>query len=359
MRPRRRPRPRAGSRPSRPRGFAVKHSTRLIAAVSVGVALLVTSLGIAAAQSERINIQAEAIDAFDPRDASRHQFGALHFRGGLVLNSAHRDFGGLSALRVAPDGRRFLALSDRGNWVRAAISYRGDRPVAITDTEIAPVLGPDGRPLNRGRWYDTEALAEADGALYIGIERVHQIVRFDYRAAGLPLPGRGQPIAVPSGFRTLPHNRGIECLAAPGKGMPHAGTLIAISERGLDTTGNIRGFLIGSAGGMFSVKRTDEFDISDCTITPRGDLLLLERRFSWTRGVAMRIRSVALSRLKPGALLDGPELIFADMGYQIDNMEGIAVHRAGNGALVLTLVSDDNFSVLQRTLLLQFTLVGE
>jgi hypothetical protein len=37
-------------------------------------------------------------------------------------------------------------------------------------------------------------------------------------------------------------------------------------------------------------------------------------------------------------------------------MEGLAVHRDGAGALVLTLISDDNFSVLQRTLLLQFTL---
>ena len=40
-------------------------------------------------------------------------------------------------------------------------------------------------------------------------------------------------------------------------------------------------------------------------------------------------------------------------------MEGLSVHRAPDGALVLTLISDDNFSPLQRTVLLQFTLVGE
>jgi hypothetical protein len=39
-------------------------------------------------------------------------------------------------------------------------------------------------------------------------------------------------------------------------------------------------------------------------------------------------------------------------------MEGLAVHQSG-GDTVLTLVSDDNFSPLQRTLLLQFTLAGE
>ena len=60
--------------------------------------------------------------------------------------------------------------------------------------------------------------------------------------------------------------------------------------------------------------------------------------------------------MKPGATVDGPALFEADMGYQIDNMEGLSVHRAADGALVLTLISDDNFSMIQRTLLLQFTL---
>jgi hypothetical protein len=40
-------------------------------------------------------------------------------------------------------------------------------------------------------------------------------------------------------------------------------------------------------------------------------------------------------------------------------MEGLGIHRTPSGDTVLTLVSDDNFSVLQRNLLLQFTLVGE
>ena len=104
------------------------------------------------------------------------------------------------------------------------------------------------------------------------------------------------------------------------------------------------------------MRRTDDFDISDCTITPGGDLLILERRFSWARGLAIRIRKLALSGVRPGALLDGPELFAGDMGQRIDNMEGIALHRAADGAMVLTLVSDDNFSPLQRTILLQFTL---
>ena len=48
-----------------------------------------------------------------------------------------------------------------------------------------------------------------------------------------------------------------------------------------------------------------------------------------------------------------------DLAYQIDNMEGIAVHRNAAGETIITLVSDDNFSAIQRNLLLQFALVGE
>ena len=63
--------------------------------------------------------------------------------------------------------------------------------------------------------------------------------------------------------------------------------------------------------------------------------------------------------IAPGTLVDGPAIFEADLGYEIDNMEGIDCHTAENGDIVLTLVSDDNFSMIQRTLLLQFTLVEE
>ncbi|MBT3627577.1 MAG: esterase-like activity of phytase family protein, partial [Rhodospirillaceae bacterium] len=43
----------------------------------------------------------------------------------------------------------------------------------------------------------------------------------------------------------------------------------------------------------------------------------------------------------------------------VDNMEGIAVRRDGAGHTLVYLVSDDNFSVLQRTLLLMFELKPE
>jgi hypothetical protein len=305
----------------------------------------------------KLEIRAKEIVRFEPRDPSRLRFGQLMFRGGLELTSPYKEFGGISAIRVRPDGARFLAVTDQGRWLRGRIVYEGTRPAGIADAEMAPILGPDGKPLAARRWYDTEALAEDGGTAYVGIERVHQIVRFDFGRSGFA--ARGAPVAVPAAMKRWPANGSIEALEFVPKGLPLAGTLIAISERGYDQNGNIQGFLIGGpTPGTFAVKRTDEFEISDCALLG-SELFILERRYSILRGVAMRIRRIPLAAFKPGALLDGPEVIFADLGYEIDNMEALSVHRTPAGDTVLTLVSDDNFSPIQRTLLLQFTLAEE
>jgi hypothetical protein len=339
-----------------PRHPAIRRRALAIAALSLALCLS-ASAETSLRQAEppvAVEIAARPIAAFELREPARTRFGPLTFRGGLSLTSSYRDFGGISSIRVGADGARFLAVTDKGRWLRGRIVYEGARPVGIADAEMAPILGPDGKPLAARRWYDTEALAEDGGTVFVGIERVHRIVRFDYGRSGLL--ARGTPIAVPPAFARLPNNKSIECLVFVPKGAL-ARTLMAISERGLDEAGNIRGFLIGGPSpGEFSVRRIGDFDVSDCAVTPGGDLLLLERSFSTFQGVGMRIRRVPLGDVKPGATIDGAALIEADMGYQIDNMEGLSVHRAADGALVLTLISDDNFSMLQRTLLLQFGL---
>lgn len=307
-----------------------------------------------------IAIQATPITAFDNRDSSRVRFGDLEFRGGLALTSKYEAFGGVSALKIDADGSHFLAVTDNGSWLRGRIVSADGKPSGIADAEMAPILGRGGKPLAARGWYDAESLTELDGMLYVGIERVEQIVRFDYRRNGVL--ARGEPIAVPPDFKSFTYNKSLECLASPPKGSPLAGSLIVVTERSLDSAGNHRSFLLKPNNGgdqveRFSVKRSDDFDISDCTILPPGDLLLLERRYSPARGVAMRIRRVPLASIKAGALVDGKPLIEADLGYQIDNMEGIAVHRNAAGETIITLVSDDNFSIVQRNLLLQFALV--
>jgi hypothetical protein len=312
-----------------------------------------------AGRGAAIAVAARPIDAFQPGEPDRRRFGRLEFRGGLELTSPARDFGGLSGLSMGADGKQFVAITDRGFWLTGRIVYAGQRPSGIADAVMAPMLGPDGRPLAARGWYDAESLAEDRGTLYVGIERVHRIVKFDFARGGVR--ARAELIAVPPGLlHSLPSNLGIEGLVFVPKGQPLGGALIAFSERALDSAGNLRAFLIGGpAPGAFSVRRSDGFDVSDAALLPSGDLLLLERRFSWISGIAFRLRRVALSSIAPGALVDGPALLQADMGYQIDNMEALGVHLTEQGETVLTLLSDDNFSALQRTLLLQFTLLEE
>jgi hypothetical protein len=327
----------------------------------VGLVLFILAVAVAAPRYAtglvRVVIDATPVTSFDNRDPSKVRFGNLEFRGGLALESKYPAFGGISGIHVEPGGNRFIAVTDKGSWLRGRIIYRDGRPAGIADTEMAPILGQDGRPLAARGWYDTESLAERDGILYVGIERVEQIVRFDYRRDGLL--ARGQPINVPADFKTLTYNKSLECVAAPQQGSL-AGELIAVSEKSLDAAGNLRSFVLGANRvTRFSVKRTDEFDVSDCTILPPDDLLLLERRFSFVRGIAIRIRRVPISSLKEGVVVDGRTMIEADLAYEIDNMEGISIHRTTGGETIITIVSDDNFSVLQRNLLLQFAVVGE
>lgn len=329
-----------------------------VSALLAGAIFLTTGeLSRAADPPVAIAVQSQPIASFEIFNPARRQFGPLDFRGGLVLRSGFRHFGGFSGMRVAEDGAGFIAVSDKGWWLRGRILYDQGRPAGIEHAEMAQMLGADGRPLAARGWYDAESIAQdGDGMLYVGIERVHQIVRFDYAKDGLL--ARGHPIAVPGAIRSLPRNKGLEALVFVPDGFALAGALIAISERGLDRAGNINAFLIGGPKpGGFAVKRTADYDVSDGTLLPAGDLLLLERKFNWTSGLAMRIRRIAMAGITPGGLVDGPVLLEADLRNEIDNMEGLSIHRGAGGEIVLTLISDDNFSLLQRTLLLQFALV--
>ena len=311
----------------------------------------------AAAAPVSIKVKARPIPFFDSSDHARVRFGSLEYRSGLVLTSSFPGFGGLSGLRLDAKGERFISLSDHGSWFTGRIVYQGRAMTGLDDVEAAPMLGPDGKPLAARGWFDTESIALDGSFVYIGIERVNQVVRFDF-AKGFTR-SRGEVFPMPPAVKKLPNNKGLEALVFVPKGFALAGTLIAISERGLDRDGNLIAFLVGGpTPGQFSVRRSQNFDISDAVLLPSGELLVLERKFSLLSGVGIRIRRIALKSLAPNAVVDGPAIFEADLGEEIDNMEGIDAFVTPEGDTVLTMVSDDNFSLLQRTLLLQFTLVN-
>lgn len=304
-----------------------------------------------------IEVNARPLPAFDARDRSRVRFGSLQYRSGLILTSGFRGFGGLSGLRLDAKGERFIAINDMGSWFTGRIVYSGRDMTGLDDVEASPMLGANGKPITARGWFDAESIALDGSLVYVGLERVNQILRFDF-AKGFTR-ALGEVVPLPPAARKLPYNRGLEALVMVPKGpQPLAGTLIAISERGLDADGNIIGFLIGGkTPGQFGLRRSDSFDVSDAVLLPSGDLLVLERKFSWLGGLGVRIRRIALKSVAPGAVVDGPSIFDADMGNEIDNMEGIDAFVTPEGETVLTLISDDNFSMFERNLLLQFTLV--
>jgi hypothetical protein len=304
-----------------------------------------------------IEVNARPIASFDRSDRTRVRFGSLEYRSGLALTSRFPGFGGLSGLRLDARGERFISFSDKGAWFTGRIVYQGRDMIGLADVEAAPMLGSDGQPITSRGWFDSESIALDGPYVYIGLERVNQVLRFDFSKGFVR--SRGEVVPLPPAARKLPFNKGLEALVMVPKGQPLAGTLIAISERGLDPAGNIIAFLVGGpTPGQFSVRRTDHFDVSDAALLPSGELLVLERKFSLLEGVGIRIRRIALASVAPGAVVDGPSIFDADLGDEIDNMEGIDAHVTPAGETVLTMVSDDNFSMIQRTLLLQFTLLS-
>ncbi len=303
----------------------------------------------------KINVVAAPIPSFEIDSPDRHRFGSLEYRGGFVLTSTYKSFGGFSGLKMEPDGEHFLAVSDRAMWLRGRIVYQDSRPAGITDTIVAPVIDEQGKP---APMLDTESIAYDGNKLYVGLERTHRVLQFSYDGKGFPAGCR--PVPGPPELKDLPNNQSLEAIVFVPAKFRLRGTVIAFSEKGLTEEGNLKAFLIGGPNpGMFSVKRSDGYDISDAVILPKGDILILERQYSLDRGVAMRIRRIKLSKIKPGALVDGPTIMEADAHHQIDNMEAISLHRTKSGEIILTLMSDNNLSALQRTVLLQFVLRGK
>ncbi|MFP1631105.1 esterase-like activity of phytase family protein [Zhengella sp. ZM62] len=288
--------------------------------------------------------------------SDENRFGPFTFVGGMSLSSGLSHFGSLSSFRFLDPGSRFLAVTDNGFWFGGRIERDGDgRPAGVSGGWMSEIMGPDGRPLGSKYQADAESLSIFGQTATVGFERYHRIT--SYRLDnGRPGPaGTSTDFIVPA--RELRTNRGFECVAhSPAEGMLGGGR-VAVTEKSLDRNGNIFGAVLeGPRRGMFTVAKSGVYDITDCAFLPDGDLLLLERRYSLATGVGMQIRRIAGASIAKGAVLDGEILFSGGMEYQIDNMEGMDVWRAGDGTLRLSLVSDDNKSLLQRTLYLEFVI---
>ncbi len=330
--------------------------SRLAAVVIVFSAAFAAS-AVAQPGMTPIEVRATAITAFSRTDETM-RFGDLEFRGGLELGSLNRDFGSLSGIDFLLDGKTFIAVSDTGFWFSAEADEIGNRLVGISNPQSGAMLLENGKPPPTKIQGDAEGIrlfaAGGEMTAYVSFEQTPAIRLYrgpDFAAA---VPTR---MKLPNAMRNLRRNQGLEAIAIAPAGNRLAGAVVAIAERSLDKNGNHRAFILtGPERGSFSIRRSSDFDVTDAAFLTHGDLVVLERRFSFSGGLAIRIRRIAAGDVRAGAVAAPATLMEADGSHQIDNLEGLAI-REMNGETILTLVSDNNGSMFQRTLLLQFALV--
>ncbi|MBZ9906775.1 esterase-like activity of phytase family protein [Mesorhizobium sp. BR115XR7A] len=324
-------------------------------------AAIVLLAGVAPAGSagsapvEPVAVSARPITEFHIGRADK-QFGPLEFIGGLEMTSPSRDFGALSAFRFLKAGSDFIGVADTGYWFFGSVARDADRrPLGIQNFRMQQMANQSGQPIDEKWEVDAEGLAVKDGIATVGFERNHRVSQFKIDPDNMKAPFRQLDFLVPAW--ELRQNRGFETVTHSNANGQHEGGLVVVSEKSLDKSGNIYAAIIeGPHRGVFTVKRNDDFDITDGAFLPDGDLLLLERSFTMAGGLKMRLRRIYGESVEKGAVADGPVLLQADMGYQIDNMEGLDVWSRDDGALMVSLISDDNHSILQRNLYLEFIL---
>jgi hypothetical protein len=296
-------------------------------------------------------------------DPARSPLGALVFRGGIVLESADARFGGLSDLRLSPDGTRMVAVSDCGyGFVTRLVYDRDDVLVDVAEPRIVELTGPGGGALRVGE-NDAESLVADGPHLDVGFEGRARVWRY---AAEPPFGPPVVPQGAPPGLAACGPNSGLETMAPVD-----ATRRLLVCEGGARPSLTVPAW-IGS--GDVWVERPyplhfeggwagEPFRPTSGARLPDGDLLVVERRFP-----PVGIRLVRLSRASLDATGNLAPSEVASLGASslADNYEGIDARRDTRGRTLVYLLSDDNGcakpggspAATSRTRLVVFELVG-
>lgn len=300
--------------------------------------------------AEALRVQAKAVTV-DPKQPGRTRFGMLTLLSSFVLKADDKRFGGLSGAALDASGNTLYAVSDRGYGLSARLIHdQTGRLIGVDHWRITPLKTPSGRRVQQ-RMIDAEALVrERDGAWLVAFEHQHRIWR--YPSSSEAFSALPEPVDTPRELSRAPSNGGVESMAR----LPD-GRLLLLTEKFRNADGRLKGWLISEERTVevFYIA-TDGFLPTDIAALSQGGILVLERRFRPTSGIAIRLRWIPGDRLQPGARLRGRELANLHMPLVIDNFEGLAVRETPPGEIVLYVLSDDNFNVFQQTLLLQFRL---
>ncbi len=265
----------------------------------------------------------------------------------------------LSGLAWDADEKVLYAISDRGYLIHLKPHFADGRLADVTTVAHYALRNRHGQPL-KGKAADAEGLTAVNQAnaipgdthLLIAYERQHRIDA--HRPDGTYLHAHRLPPALSAAGAYRSRNKGMEALAVH----PQLG-LAAAPEWPLRGTADTHNTLYFADGTTIALPRLDARNAGLVAMEalPDGRLLILERAHSWltlTLIVTLRISEPVLKPMnsKPMNSVPSREVARFDsaLGWRVDNFEGLSRHEDNK----FFLVSDDNGSGLQKTLLLYF-----
>ena len=281
-----------------------------------------------------------------PSEARQHKLGPFNIRGSFEIAAIDDGFGGISGAAVI--GADLYLVSDRARLYRA-------RLVENDAGDLVGLVDWKGWPLHDAadpkRAVDAEDLAVTpNGRLVVSDEATNRLgfVRLDTDAAWVDFAAIGEAFPV---TRT---NLGAEAVAA----LPD-GRLLALSEGEPLRPGVLRASVLTPGEETLPATLGWPQDVGfapTATATDDGCLYVLSRRFGLLGGFEARLSRLPLAQVRAGANLAPEPLAAFGAGVATDNYEALAVRRGREGKLRLLVLSDDNFSPLQRTLLIELRL---
>jgi len=259
------------------------------------------------------------------------------------FNNNNDAFGGFSSIHVYPDGRHFLATSDRGHFMRGEFIRSAGKINGVKNIKLTPIRNPKGNPL-RNHMVDAEGLSvRADGYIYVSFEAQHRV--WSYRSTN------SKAVKLPRhpNFKTLQNNSSLEALAIDAQGK-----LYTIPERSgaLDRPFPVYRFSGGKWDRRLSLPRLGKHLVVGADFGPDGKFYLLERHYAKLQGFSTRIRRFTLTAK---GFEQGEVLLKTPVGRH-DNLEGISVWEDDQGNTRVTLIADDNFNWFQRTEIVEYAL---
>lgn len=281
-----------------------------------------------------IGIEASPVP-LDATAPDRVEVDGFRYAGGLKLDSRDTSrLHGLSDLNLDDQGT-LEAVTDEGDLLTAQLVLSTDgRPVALRHARLAPLRGPDGRVLPSKEASDAEGLVKlANGDRLVSFERDHRI--WLYPASG------GPPRAAPAPVGAFPPNGGFEAMSAYAAAGPDA-YLVGAEESGQVWVCRLS---LGCTEQPGPAKEQD-FGLVAIAPLPDGAIAYLLRAWDPIRGSRVQLSIERQGRPITRLTLARP--------LTVDNLEGLTVVPRANGELRFYLLSDDNFSPRQQTLLLGF-----